>query len=723
MSAPGAGPAAADAAPTRLLIVDDDGSTRMMARAFLERAGFVVEEAADGAEALARLKAIGPDLVVLDVEMPVLDGFETCARLRALDGYAHVPVLMLTGLDNDAAIGRAYEVGATDFASKPINWSLLCHRLRYMRRASLAAHELDKSRAGLAAAQRIARLGDWELDPASGRMRWSDELHRMLRRTPGAAAPTLEEFVATFRPEDRSRFEAALAEAARGGGRASLDVVLRLDERTERHARQDIVRVEAGAGEGLRLRGVVQDFTERRHAERRIQQLAYFDSLTGLPNRVRFADALTRAVAASGRDGRGLAVLFVDLDDFKRINDTLGHAAGDALLREAGRRLAELVRERNDAGGRTLAARMGGDEFTVLARGLGDGEAPRALAADVLATLGAAFEIRGQRLFVTPSVGVALHGGDVRSPEELLRNADQAMYAAKAAGKGTIRLHDASMAAATQRRLVLDARLRRAIELDELCLHYQPQLDLASGRLYACEALLRWHPASLGPISPEEFVPIAEENGCIVDIGAWVLERACRDARSWAERGLPIEEVAVNVSALQFVQPDFAERVRDTLARTGLEPRRLELEITESLLASDVAAAVATLSALKAIGVRLSIDDFGTGYSSLSQLRNLPIDRIKIDRSFVRDLETEARDAALARTIIAMGGNLDLRVLAEGVETEGQLRFLAEAGCDEIQGYWLGRPLPLPELLEALGPIAERVRAHGVGSTPWRQAG
>jgi len=392
--------ATTDDSSMNVLVVDDDASTRMMARAFLTRAGFTVEEAGDGAEALERVDASRPDLIMLDVDMPVLDGFDTCARLREREHLHGVPVLMLTGLDNDEAISRAYEAGATDFASKPINWSLLCHRLRYMLRASQSARELGKSRAGLSAAQRIARLGDWELDPASGRMRWSDELYRILGRTRAEEAPTLAEFTALIRESDRTRFAAAIDESVGGSGRASLDVTLCVDDRTERHARQDIERVDEGEGVGPRLRGVVQDFTERRDTERRIQQLAFFDALTGLPNRVRFTDTLTRAAAVAVADTgeSALAVLFLDIDDFKRVNDTLGHETGDALLKEVARRLSTLARARGVGEVRVTAARMGGDEFTLMVRGLGDVGELHGLAEELVRIFDDSFEIRGQTL-------------------------------------------------------------------------------------------------------------------------------------------------------------------------------------------------------------------------------------------------------------------------------------------------------------------------------------
>ena|GEM_PF-524209 len=695
----------ASAGAVKLLVVDDDASTRMMARAFLEREGFLVHEASDGAEALDGLDTVRPDLILLDVDMPVLDGFATCERLRERTAYRHVPVLMLTGLDNDEAIRRAYEVGATDFASKPIKWSLLAHRLRYMLRASEGARELEKSRSGLAAAQRIARLGDWELDPSTGRMRWSDELYRILGRDPADVEPTLDSFLALIHESDRARFEAALEEVGNGSGRASLDVALRIDASTERHARQDIVLQARSGTDDLRLRGVLQDFSERRRAERRIQQLAFFDTLTGLPNRERFNDTLARTAREDLSSDGGLAVLSLGLDDFKRINDTLGHAAGDTLLIEVGRRLSDLAHSYAAEGNRTMAARMGGDEFTLMLTGPVNADTLFSLARELIDMLHEPIAVRGQTVAMTPSVGIAMQDGETTSPESLLRNADLAMHAAKKAGTGSILLHDESMDAASQRRFAIDAELRLALERRELTINYQPQLDLADGSVYACEALLRWTSGKLGPVYPDEFIPLAEQNGTILEIGAWVMEQACLDALSWSEQELPMTTVAVNVSVLQFMQPGFADQVRETLERTGLDPARLELEITESLLAADTGSAIATLTALKSIGVTLSIDDFGTGYSSLGQLKHFPIDRVKIDRSFISDLHTDPRDAAITNAIIAMAGSLGLRVLAEGVETEEHRDRLIVAGCNEIQGYWLGRPLPAAALIDDLARI------------------
>ena len=703
------------------MLVDDDAPTRLMARGFLERSGFSVVEAGDGLEALERLGTARPDLVLLDVEMPRLDGFGTCSRLRAVPGFETVPVLMLTGLGDTASIELAYRAGATDFATKPLQWSLLCHRLRYMLRASRAAEALAEKERGLAAAQRIARIGNWELDPVDDRMRWSDELRRICALAPGGAGPTLERFVERVHDDDRTRVRAWIARAASGEeARATIDCRLAPGPDGTRSVRQQIEAVRGPDGRVTRLLGVVQDFTERRRAERRIHQLAYFDSLTGLANRVRFRDRLERAIVAATARGGRLAVLFLDLDDFKNVNDTLGHAAGDQLLGEVARRL----REGFGAGpGAPTLARMGGDEFTVLLPSVDATDEAVDAARRAIALLGRPYRIDGVEVRTCPSVGVAICPDDGEDADTLLRNADMALYEAKRRGKGGYRVHDDAMEAAARRRFAIDLELRRALERDEIAVHYQPQLDLVAGTLCAAEALVRWTSEALGPVSPVEFIPVAEANGLILPLGERVLRAACAQARRWRDDGFPIPRVAVNISVAQFSRPGFPALVAAVLDETGLAPGALELEITESLLATDVVGAAGTLRELRAVGVQLSIDDFGTGYSSLSQLKHFPIHRLKIDRSFVTDVTNDAQDAAIVRAIVAMGASLGLRTLAEGVETAEHARFLRDAGCDEIQGYWLGRPLPADGLVADLHRIETLRAAPPIVDAPLRRVG
>jgi diguanylate cyclase (GGDEF)-like protein len=445
----------------------------------------------------------------------------------------------------------------------------------------------------------------------------------------------------------------------------------------------------------------------RRQAEDRIRQLAYFDEVTGLPNRALFKERLSQAVALARRNQRQLAVLFLDLDNFKRINDTLGHSSGDLLLQEAAKRLLLNVRA-SDAvvQGRAVdtegLARFGGDEFTLVLAEISQGTDAGLVARRLLETLAQPVSLAGHDVTVTASIGIAVYPQDGQDVESLLKNADMAMYFAKREGRNTFQFFTEAMNAAALRRMTMESHLRRALELGELALHYQPQIDVATGSTTGAEALLRWNCRELGTIPPAEFIPLAEETGLIVPIGEWVLRTACAQAKAWRLAGVPLPRVAVNVSVHQFAQDDFPALVARILSEVGLEPGALEIEITESVLLKDGEAALSTLRELKALGVHLAIDDFGTGYSSLAYLKQFPIDRLKIDRTFVCSVNNDPQDRAIAAAIIAMAESMNLRVTAEGVETEGQLSFLRSRHCDEAQGYLLSRPLPTQEAAEFL---------------------
>jgi diguanylate cyclase (GGDEF)-like protein len=566
----------------RLLVVDDDPFMLLLISEALRGMGFLTEVAADGRECLERFAGQGADAILLDVMMPGMDGFAVCGEIRKRAGGEHIPVLIMTGLDDLESITQAFDAGATDFITKPINFPLLGHRVRYALK--------------------------------------------------------------------------------------SCDTTRRFAE-----------------------------------SEQRLHRLAYFDSLTGLPNRQFFKEHLQHRVALAQQKGGKLAVMFLDLDGFKRINDTLGHHLGDRVLKASAERLRGIV---GDGGaeerpellceGHALA-RLGGDEFTVLLGGIQRDEEATAFAERLGTVMGDALRLGEQELYATTSIGIALYPCDGASADELLRNADLAMYYAKRGGGNTHCRFSPPMTETALRRLAIESHLRKAIERGELALHYQPQVKAVSGEVCGVEALLRWRSEELGPVSPVDFIPLAEETGLIVSIGEWVLRTACFQAEAWRNLGLWLPRMAVNVSAVQFMHKGFPDLVSRILDETGLEPKVLELELTESALVHDADGAAQALRALKGIGVQLAIDDFGTGYSSLSRLKQFPIDRLKIDRSFVRDIETDTDDAAIAVAVIAMAGSMDLKVLAEGVETCGQLDFLKEKRCDEVQGYLLSRPLPVAE--------------------------
>jgi len=439
-----------------------------------------------------------------------------------------------------------------------------------------------------------------------------------------------------------------------------------------------------------------RDITERRRAEERIQYQAYHDALTGLPNRLLLRDRLTQAIRHAKRHHLLLAVMFVDVDHFKLINDTLGHAIGDRLLQGLAERFLPCVREDDSV------ARMGGDEFTFMFGGITKIEDAARMAEKVLRAVTHPFCLEGHDLHVTASVGIAIYPGDGDDPESLLQSADAAMYRAKEQGRNNYQLCTAGMNDRALERMALEGRLRRALDGEELVLHYQPLVEAAGGKVVGTEALLRWQHPERGLLMPDQFIPVAEESRLILPIGDWVLRVACRQLRSWHEAGFSELRMSVNLSARQFQQPGLVAAVRSALEGAGLEPRFLELEITESIAMSNVGWTAEVLRALRALGIRISIDDFGTGQSSLSYLKHFPLSTLKIDRSFVRDMASDPEDEAIASAVIALAHVLGLSVIAEGVETEAQLALLRRAGCEEYQGYLFSRPVSPDALLELL---------------------
>jgi diguanylate cyclase (GGDEF)-like protein len=461
-----------------------------------------------------------------------------------------------------------------------------------------------------------------------------------------------------------------------------------------------LLRPLAWRGAELRILAV-RDISERKEAAERIAHLAFHDALTGLPNRAVFADHLARTVARADESADHVAVLCVDLDGFKAVNDIYGHPTGDALLIAAAQRLRSAVR------GHELVARLGGDEFAVVQAG---GEQPGhagLLAGRVVEALAEPFAIGSETVRISASVGVALFPADAADPESLIKNADMALYRAKADGRGSARFYEAAMDEALRRRRQLEADLRQAIGRGELSVHYQPLADLSSGSILGFEALLRWTHPELGTIGPATFIPLAEESGLILKLGEWVLREACTEAARWT----PALKLSVNLSPVQFTQGDLAAEVEAILAETGLDPTRLELEVTEGLLIKDAEKAIVILERLKALGVQISMDDFGTGYSSLSYFRMFPFDKVKIDQSFIRDMIDNPQARAIIRSVIGLGQGLGMPVVAEGVETAAQLEALRAEGCDQVQGYWISRPGPIAHFE---GVVMDRGAESGV---------
>ncbi len=440
------------------------------------------------------------------------------------------------------------------------------------------------------------------------------------------------------------------------------------------------------ANEKLKL-----DLEERKRVEQSVRHMAHHDALTGLPNRALFRDRLTHAMAQADRYHQILAVLFLDLDRFKAINDTLGHNVGDQLLKMAAERIRSCIRDCD------TVARLGGDEFTIIVDDIVEVQDAAVVAQKILDTLSQPFILHGHEVFISVSIGVTLYPNDDENADNLLRNADSAMYRAKEYGRNNYQFYVADMNVKARERLMLESQLRRALDRNEFMLYYQPRVDLFTGRVIGAEALLRWRHPDMGLVPPVQFIPILEETGMIIPVGEWVLQQASSQNRAWQDLGLPPIRMAVNLSVRQFIQKDLADSVLAIIERAGLLPEYLELEITEDLLLENNQTNIVTLTTLRNRGVHISIDDFGTGYSSLSYLKRLPIDTLKIDQSFLRDIENDPDNKAITSAIIAMAASLHLNVLAEGVETEEQLSFLRAQGCNEIQGFSFSHPLTAAE--------------------------
>jgi diguanylate cyclase (GGDEF)-like protein/PAS domain S-box-containing protein len=696
---------------SRVLIVDDDAASRKLMRKTLLREGFEVLEAENGEQGLAVFDEQHPDIVLLDVEMPVMNGFTACEELRKRPHADHIPVLMVTGLEDIASVNHAYDAGATDFITKPINWPVLGHRIRYMLRSSetlvdlaYTVRELHSSRVRLTNAQRIAQLGNWEIDTETLTMSWSEEVYRILGVEQKCVIPSLAALLGLIHEEDREQVRHWFSMALKTGGGHSINHRVISPKAGLCNVYQQVEAIIDLNGSITQLHGTLQDITERQKFEDKIRELAYFDSLTGLPNRESFMMHVDQSIKSAGRHKQEMAALFMDLDNFKRINDTLGHTIGDLLLKAIAERLKECLRSSDIVGheaesaSTNMASRFGGDEFTMLLPEIRNSDDAAIISQRIKESLIRPLNLAGHEVVITPTIGIAIFPEDGNNSEDLFRNADTAMYAAKRDGKNQFQFYNKAMNVNAGERLAMESQLRNALEHNELQLHYQPQMELDSGQVIAIEALLRWQNKKLGNVPPDTFIPIAEDSGLIIPIGEWTLRTACTQLKAWQDTGVPIVRVAVNISVRQFMYPGFLELVKQVLVDTGLSPESLELEITESLLMQDVESAIHLLRKLKALGVQLAIDDFGTGYSSLSYLKRYPIDRLKVDKAFVQDITTNLQDAAITKAVIAMANNMDLRVIAEGVETEDQLNYLMEKHCHEIQGYYLSKPIPAHEV-------------------------
>lgn len=679
-----------------VLIVDDDPVFTLLASETLEQNGFGTLIADDVNKGLDLFEEHRPDLLLLDVDVSGASGFDLCERILASPRASDVPIVMVTGHNDTRSIEHAYKVGATDFISKPVLWPTLPHRLGFILRAR-------KDMRSLRLSERRNRALLQALPDSIYRINQRGTILEQLAggESPGAETRVGSDLDRLLPSSVASAARASLADAVRRGQRVTLD----FDDVSSGHPRTFEVRLLPQSDKTILM--VIRDATDRKRTEARIRRLAYYDTLTGLPNRQLFQRNAARSLDHAKENGGTVAVLYLDLDRFKRVNDNLGHSVGDALLKNVARRLEQSVGITTTAIDSTEAfeefaappiARLSGDEFVVLSPNIIDVSEVDTLAHEIRRSLSEPFACDGHSLVVTPSIGIALYPNDGADIEDLLIKADMAMYRAKEQGRNGCAFYGESLAVRSLGRLELENELRRAFEAGEFEIHYQPKIELLTGSVVGVEALVRWHHFSRGWIPPDKFIPIAEETGMIGPMGDWVIREACRILKSWDETGLSHLSVAVNVSVRQFAKSDFVDSVLSTLRKYGVGPNRMELEITESLLMRNVAETTGNLKRLAGAGVGVSIDDFGTGYSSLGYLKQFTVHSLKIDRSFVKDLTVSSDDKAICSAIIALARELRLKVIAEGVETVEQRNFLRLQNCDQVQGYLFSKALPLDQL-------------------------
>ena len=689
-----------------ILIVDDQPVNVQLLEYLLTNTGYTnVASTGDSRNVAALHQEHRYDLIILDLHMPHMNGFDVMEALKPMETEAYLPVLVVTA-DPDKKIA-ALEAGARDFVSKPFDPVEVLTRIRNMLEVRLMHREsrnygvlleqtvrertgeLQRFRSAMDAtadAIFLVHMDSMKLvdvnDGACRMLGYSRE--QLLKIAPaelGLAKP--DELARQARRIDAGLGEPDLIDAQlvrADGGTVPVETTWQVQT----------------LGADRVLIAVARDVSERLIAQQRLRHLASYDSLTGLPNRTLFYQTLREAIEIAQDKEWRIAVLFIALDRFKIVNDSLGSAEGDELLRQFSTRLVQCVRIRDTVG------RLGGDEFALIVTMTRQQQEAVHVANEVRDALRAPFDLHGQQAGLTTSIGIAIYPEDATDPETLVRYADTAMVRAKEAGRDGYRFFTAGMNVQVLARLDLELALRRALENDEFVLYYQPKLNLSTGQISGAEALLRWNRPGFGLVFPAEFIPVMEETGLIVRAGAWIIDEACRQIAKWEQDGAGELRVAVNVSSRQFVEGDLEANVRAAITRHHVDPSLLELELTESALMSNAEHTIKVLSNLKALGIKVAIDDFGTGYSSLAYLKRFPIDKLKIDIAFVRDITVNPDDAAIALAIISMAHSMKMTVIAEGVESRAQMAYLRRHRCDEIQGFHFSRPVPAKEMAELM---------------------
>ena len=686
-----------------ILIVDDDVHVRDLLEVLLQNQGYRTLTAESGLVALEMVDLHEPDLILLDIMMPGMDGYEVAAQLKAGKNTANIPIIMLSALDEQSARLSGLEAGAEEYLNKPVDSAELWLRVRNLLRLKsfgdyLKSHSLileEQLQQRTIDLERFRTVMDASEDAIFLINRNTMSLIEFNRRACQLLGYTAEELShktpAELGETSMENLEVVYDKIIAGKG-PSEPLETQIRDKSGRDVEVEIHRQAYRTGEDWVIVGIVRDITRRKESDQRLLTMAHYDTLTGLPNRDLFFTSLQMGLTQAAISRWKLAVLTVNLDGFKNINETWGHVLGDQVLLEVSHRLSECLNASDTLG------RVDGDQFAlILMIRVGQADTRQTLER-IRKALRVPFLVEGQSIVMTASIGIALYPEDGEDARELVRHAYTAMNSAKKIGPDTYRFYTAQMNADVSARLDLEAALRDAVEKHAFEIVYQPKLNLVTGQICGLEALLRWPRPGQQGVSPAVFVPVLESLGLIGEVGNWVVDRVCAQIAQWQRSGLGLFQVAVNVSGQQISNSSLVADIRQALTRHRVAPQWLEVELTESSLMENTSHTIATLETLRANGVSISIDDFGTGYSSLAYLRRFPIDKLKIDIAFIREVTSNPQDAAIARAIIELAHSLGLKVIAEGVETPEQLAFLRENQCDQIQGYLISKPLPLAEL-------------------------
>ncbi len=698
------------------LVVDDDVVARTVAIQTMSQLGFEVISADDGDTALQQLAEHNPDIILLDVEMERMDGIETCKQVRQFTAFGNKPIIMMTSHEDAESIDNAFQAGATDFAMKPVNWALLRHKIKYVMRSQEVLIELRN-------AEKIAGTGNWRQTVNASKVDISEGLKTLLDLQVDQPVQLMN----YVHPADRDWVSQELKQLS-DNNRMVLThrMITAKDQEIIVHHRAQSINSFNGESKGLL--GTIQNITERETTNERVRQLALFDQVTKLFNRSASIERLNTLTQSTCSKHQSFALFHIDIDNFKRINDSLGPIVGDKLLRSVAHRLNDILNsmgytvsqhfvpaeEINERTNLNMLARLSADEFAIILVDQWSDSSLEEVSRTLVWELGKQYKIDIRALTISASIGIAVYPEHGVTTEVLSQNADTAMHSVKLLSKNDYKVYDANLSDVAQQKMLLEEHLRLALDNNEFTLHYQPQIEISGLKVVGTEALLRWNSAKLGPVSPADFIPLAEEIGLIVPIGNWVLKTACEQLAAWNRQNVNVRRMAINISIRQFAQDNFVDQVCSTIESSGVNPADLELEITESLLAVDVSTAIDKLKELKNFGVDISVDDFGTGYSSLSYLKKFPIDRLKIDQSFVRDIDHDTSDVAITKSIIGLARGLSLSVIAEGVETNEHLAKLTELGCDEAQGFLIGKPIPAAQFEEWLKNYDDLLKSNGM---------